>query len=291
MQVAQLGAGLHADRLHERRACVPIGLQRLRLPARAIQREHLLRAQSLAQRLIGDQRPQLAEHLAVAARDQVGVDRQLGRLQPQLLQPPDLGARERLISHVGQRAAAPQRERRPCFSVRRPVGMLGRGDQPLEPDRIDTIDREPELVAATAREDLRRAPAQQLAQLGHVELHHLGRRRRRALAPQSLTQPIGRHGLVDLQREHRQHGALLWRTERYRPAVKARLDRPEETNVHVARLRNDPTPVHAADQSAHRPHIYRRRPPCRASVPRRHRRPPCPRSLAHPIGRARSSAC
>ena len=246
MQAAQLGAGLHADRLHERRACVPIGLQRLRLPARAIQREHLLRAQSLAQRLIRDQRPQLAENLPVATSGEVGVDRHLGRLQPQLLQPPDLGARERLIRHVGQRAAAPQRQRRPCFSVRRPVGLHRRGDQPLEPGRIDPIDREPELVAAAAGQDLRRAAAQQLAQLGHVELHHLGRRRRGPLAPQSLTQPIGRHGLVDLQREHRQHGALLRRTERYRPAVKARLDRPEKTDVHIG-ARDDPTPGPAAD--------------------------------------------
>ena len=80
MQLPQLGAGLHADRLHESRARVPIGRQRFRLPARAIQREHLLRPQSLAQRLIGDQRPELAEHLAVATRDQVGLDRQLSRL-------------------------------------------------------------------------------------------------------------------------------------------------------------------------------------------------------------------
>ena len=113
--------------------------------------------------------------------------------------------------------------------------MHGRGDQPLEPGRIDAIDREPQLVAATAREDLPRAPAQQLAQLGHVELHHLGSRRRGPLAPQSLAEPIGRDGLVDLQRQHRQHRALLWRTERYRPAVKARLDRPEKTDVHVTR--------------------------------------------------------
>ena len=140
---------------------------------------------------------------------------------------------------------------------------------------------QPELVAATAREDLRHAPAQQLAQLGHVQLHHLGRRRRRALAPQSLTQPIGRHGLVDLQREHRQHGALLWRPERYRPAVKARLDRPEETNVHVRpsettllpRARRINPPIDrtytGVGNRAERPHPASERPKCPAPSDRR----------------------
>jgi len=46
---------------------------------------------------------------------------------------------------------------------------------------------------------------------------------------------LSRDGLVDLQREHRQHRALLWRAERYLPAGKARLDRPEKTDVDVTR--------------------------------------------------------
>ena len=291
MEVPQLGAGLHADRLHESRACVPVGRQRFRLPARAIQREHLLRPQSLAQRLIRDQRPELAEDLSVATRGEVGVDRHLGRLQPQLLQSSYLGARERLVSHVGERTAAPQRQRRPRFSVRHAVGLHGRVDQPLEPGRIDAIDREPELVAAAARQDLPDAPAQQLAQLGHVQLHHLGRRRRGPLAPQSLAELIGRDGLVDPQREHRQHGALLRRSERYRPAVKARLDRPEEMDVHIVRRETTLLPC---TRRINRP-IDR----TFTGVSHRPERPfpRCPggrHAITHPLhptGRARSSAC
>ena len=238
----------------------------------------------------------------MATRDQVGLDRQLSRLQPQILQPPDLGARERLVGYVGQRAAAPQRERRPCFAVRCPVGMLGRGDQPLEPGRIDAIDHEPQLVAATAREDLPRAPAQQPAQLRHIQLHHLGSRGRGVLAPQSLAEPIGRDGLVDLQRQHRQNRALLWRAEHYLPAVKARLDRPEKTDVHITRRQNDPIRARAADQSAPlTAHI-----PASATVPsvrstRRHRRSQCasftrfirsvaPASHTHAEGKSPSAA-
>ena len=289
MEVPQLGAGLHADRLHESRACVPVGRQRFRLPARAIQREHVLRPHSLAQRLIRDQRPQLAEDLSVATRGEVGVDRHLGRLQPQLLQSSYLGARERLVSHVGERTAAPQRQRRPRFSVRHAVGLHGRVDQPLELGRIDAIDREPELVATAAGQDFPDAPAQQLAQLGHIQLHHLGRRRRGPLAPQSLAELIGRDGLVDLQREHRQHGALLRRSERYRPAVKARLDRPEEMDVHIVRrettllpcARRINWPINRTFTGvSHRPER-----PFPLS-----RRPPCPHHPLHPTGRP-SSAC
>jgi hypothetical protein len=36
-------------------ACVPKGLQSVRLPSRAVQREHQLGAQPLAQRMVGDQ--------------------------------------------------------------------------------------------------------------------------------------------------------------------------------------------------------------------------------------------
>jgi hypothetical protein len=51
-----------------------VGLERLRLPARAIERQHQLPAQPLAQRLLGDQRLQLADQLAVAAAGQIGLD-------------------------------------------------------------------------------------------------------------------------------------------------------------------------------------------------------------------------
>ena len=58
-----------------------------------------------------DERVELADHLAMAAGREVGVDRQLGRAQPQLLEAADLGGGERLVGDVGERLAAPQRER------------------------------------------------------------------------------------------------------------------------------------------------------------------------------------
>ena len=65
MEAPQLGARLYADRLDQRRARLSVGRERIGLPAAAIQREHALRVQPLAQRLGSDERFQLADHLPV----------------------------------------------------------------------------------------------------------------------------------------------------------------------------------------------------------------------------------
>ena len=101
-------------------------------------------------------------------------------------------------------------------------------EQALELDRVDLTIGQPQLVPPPARDDLRAVAVEQPAQTRDVELNQLGRAGRRALAPESLRQAVGRHGTPDLEREHRQDGALLARAERDRPIIEARLDRPEE---------------------------------------------------------------
>jgi hypothetical protein len=103
VQLAQRGSGLDADLLDQRRSRLPVGLQRLCLAARAVQREHPLGLQPLAQRVARDERLELAEHLAMAARRQVAVDRALDRGQVQLLEAADLAGREGLLCDIGER--------------------------------------------------------------------------------------------------------------------------------------------------------------------------------------------
>ena len=57
----------------------PVDLQRLGLARRAVEREHQLAAQPLAQRVLGDQRLQLADQVRVPAGGEVGVDALLER--------------------------------------------------------------------------------------------------------------------------------------------------------------------------------------------------------------------
>ncbi len=106
----QLGARLEPE-LVERGARGAVGLERLRLPARPVERQHQLPAQPLALRLLRDQDLELADELGVTAEREVGLDPLLERRQPQILQPPGLDPRERLLAELRQRRPAPQAER------------------------------------------------------------------------------------------------------------------------------------------------------------------------------------
>ena len=114
-RAARAAAGARPARspssLDQRASRVLVGLQRVGLAVAAVQREHQLAAQPLAVRVLADQRLQPADHLGVAAERELRLDELLARGDPQLLEPGDLGLRERLVGEVGQRRAAPERER------------------------------------------------------------------------------------------------------------------------------------------------------------------------------------
>jgi hypothetical protein len=230
VQGAQLGRRLDADLVDQRPAGLAIGLQRLGLAAGPVEREHPLRVQALAQRVLHQQRVDLGDDPVVAPGGELGVDGELGGGQPQLLEAPDLGARERLVRHVDQRLAAEQRER----LARRAVGSRRLRDQALEPAGVDGLAIDPQLVRAAVRDDLRAAVGgQRLAQPQHVVLDHLGRAGRRLLAPQTLDQPLSRDRPVRLEPEHRQHRALLRAAEGDRVVVHGRLQGSEDADLHA----------------------------------------------------------
>ena len=119
--------------LVERRPRVAVGLERLRLPARAVEREHELAPEPLAVRMLGDQRLELADQARVAAEREVGLDPLLERRQPELLEPAGLDPRERLLAELGQRRPAPEGERLAQQARRAAgVGVARLGDEPLE---------------------------------------------------------------------------------------------------------------------------------------------------------------
>lgn len=68
-------------------------------------------SQALAQRVLGDERLQLADELRAAAEPEERVDPILDGLQPQLLEALDLALRELLEGELGERRAAPEPER------------------------------------------------------------------------------------------------------------------------------------------------------------------------------------
>ena len=226
VQAAQLGAGLDADLLDQRGARAAVRLKGVGLAARAVEREHALRVQALAQRLLCQQGLDLRQHLAVAPGVEVVVDRDLGRGRAQILQTPDLRGGERLIGDIVQGRPVPQAQRLP----RGPLG-----EQPLEPTGVHPVAPQLQLIAATTRGD-RVALAvrgHRLAQLRDVDLHHLGRSRRRLLAPQPVDQALGRDGRAGLERQHRKQGARLRAAERDPPVAGAHLHGSEQVDLHL----------------------------------------------------------
>ena len=74
LQPLEVGAGLEAELLGERAATLLVDLQRLALAVGAVQGQHELPAQPLAQRMLADEQLELADQLAVAAEGELGLE-------------------------------------------------------------------------------------------------------------------------------------------------------------------------------------------------------------------------
>ena len=103
MQLAELAAGLDPELVDERAPRALIGVERLGLTAGAVEREHQLAAQPLAQRVLGHERLELAGHLGVPAGAEILLDALLEAGEPQVVEAGDLGAGETLVGELGER--------------------------------------------------------------------------------------------------------------------------------------------------------------------------------------------
>ena len=88
-------------------------VERVRLAPGAVEREPELGAEPLVERMLGDQRLDLADELGVTAERELGVDQILVRREPVEEEMRQLDRREELEFAAGERRAAPQSERRP----------------------------------------------------------------------------------------------------------------------------------------------------------------------------------
>jgi hypothetical protein len=192
-----------------------------------------------------DQRPQLADQLAVAPERQIRLDPLLQGSKPELLQLRDRWLRERLVGEVRQRRPAPQPERL-AQNPRRlllPTGsqrITAVLDQFAEAVQVKLARRDVQQVAVptghqraitgTGRRVAVRphghsaVRGQHLAQPRHVHLQGPHRARRRRLAPQLVDQPVSRHHLVAIKHQDRQQRALLIATQRNEPTAVAELN-------------------------------------------------------------------
>jgi hypothetical protein len=166
-----------------------VGLERLGLPAGAVEREHQLAAETLPERVLGDERLELAHKLGARTLGEPSVDQVFERGGVQLVEATGFVGGERLEREVRERRAAPERERpaqllNPLF----PGGGLALGRQPLEAAEVDLLWREVEEIAAGLREHESRSEG--AAELSDVVLERRPRRPWRVLAPEAVDERV-----------------------------------------------------------------------------------------------------
>src|SRR5207244_2582520 len=104
---------LDAQLLDERAAGLLVGGERLGLTAGTVERDHQLGPQLFTERMIGNQRLELADQTGVPPKCDLGLDPLLERVEMELLETQNLPEREALLRELGKRRASPERKRLP----------------------------------------------------------------------------------------------------------------------------------------------------------------------------------
>jgi len=217
LQLLQGRAGVEAELLGQNKTGVPVDLERLRLAAAAVEREQPLLEEPLAVRMLGRERFELGDDGVVSAAGEVRVVTELERSQAQLLEPLGLGGAARLLGQVGERRAAPDRERFPQV-VRCVVGAARFESRSpalecaLEPVEVELVLTDDHAVPAPGGLDP--LTAERAAQPVHVDLQRLDGGRRRCLSPEPVDELLGRHHAPAIREQQREQPALLRRAER-----------------------------------------------------------------------------
>ena len=230
LQLAKGRPWLDPQRCDERLSCVPVGLESLRLTARAIEGEDVLAAEALQQRVLGDEELKLTDQLCVAAEGEVGVDAFLHGIEAELLEPTDLGLRPRVEGEVEKRRS-PRVQGPSAASAPQPVGRPTRlGHEALEAVGVEAAVLDVELVPRRPRGD--RARTERPSELGDVRLQHLRRCGGRTIGPEILDQPVARDRLVRMEQQNREERLGLRRAQRYGVAFGESFERPEDAELH-----------------------------------------------------------
>ncbi len=234
LQLLQRRARLDPQLVDEHASGGLVGGQRLGLASRPVEREHQLAAQALAEGVLGRQRVELRDQRGVPAEREVGVDPHLDREQVHLLEAPDRRLRERLVDEIGERGAAPERERlaQPLGGLLR-LGGAGLLDEALEAVEIELLGGELDHVAGRERDEQLGARAERLAQARDARLERAGVRLRGLVRPQLLDQPARRDDLVRVEQEQREQAALPLPGHLQGAVSVQHLERPQNPELHL----------------------------------------------------------
>ena len=217
--------GEHAARLLER-------VERIRLAAAAVERQHQLPPQPLPERVVRERRTKRRRELPMLAEREPDLEVLLERVDAQRLEPARLGAEPRRAGQTLQRRSAPEGKRRRDRVRRcRGVAVAQRGaglrEQLLEPDRVDA--RALQRVPVGRADD--RLLSERGAEAGDVVMERVPRSGRELLAPQTVDEPVDVDYPTLPEREHREQGLTLRAAHvRGRPA-RENLERAENPDL------------------------------------------------------------
>jgi hypothetical protein len=245
LEPAQLGARRLSELAVERVAQAAVCGQRLGLPAAAIQREHQVAVEALAQRMLVDEPLEPRHGRCVVAERELRLQRQLERLEAALGELRDVGLRERRVAQVGQRIlGAPQGQRvgeqaRRRASVARAQALPPRVDERAEAVDVELVGLQLEHVgrALGLQDRVRERPPQ----TRDVDVDGLRRLVRTGLGPQHLDELLGRDGLVAVEQERGQELSRLAAADRERLTGAARHERAEEAELDAGLSRRGAT--------------------------------------------------
>jgi hypothetical protein len=203
LQGAQLLARLEPELVHEHSPRLLVRLERVRLAAGAVEREHQLRPELFAQRVLFDQLLDLTYQLGCGPEREIGLDPLLERREPQLLEPAQFVTHARLVRQVFESATAPKTECR--LQLLRSLARLRAlrlRDQPLEAREVEVFGIDPQDVPGRLRQE--QVGADRLAQAGDVVLERGGGGLGGVRAPEFVDQPVARDRLVRMQKQVRE---------------------------------------------------------------------------------------
>ena len=236
---ARVGVAGREAELAQLRGQPAVGLERLDLAPGAVEGEHQLRHQLLAQRVRRDQPPQHRDGLERAAERHERAGAGLLGLGAHLLEPAHLRLRPLGVGDVAERRPAPQGQR--ALERRQRLGGRRAGGGPdaaLEAVRVELIggDREPVARALADEQRGRRAAVavrlQERAQVGHAHRERARGGVAGDVRPDGLEQLVCGHGAAGVDEQPREDRALLRAGGRGAGDGPVDLDRAEDAEVH-----------------------------------------------------------
>ena len=234
LEIAQLVARIEAELVGEQRARASRGGKRFRLSPRAVEGEHELARQTLAQRVLRRQPLELRYDLGMAAEGEVRLQALFETAEPKLVQAPRFQREGAAVGHVAERGPAPERERRAQASRGEPgrpalERVASFAEEALEPPDVELIRLD--LQSVPGRPSRERLGAECRTKAGDVDPQRRLGTRRRGAVPEPVDEPVARYRAPRLDEEQGQQCPLPSTADLHCLPVAHRFDRAQHPEV------------------------------------------------------------